>query len=218
VGAIRGAGSQFERALVNHLLWTTIAAYFLGSIPFGYLIVHLASGRDIRSEGSGNIGAANVTRRAGAAAGVVTLLLDAGKGTLAVWLAQHASAGNIRWMMLAAVAAVVGHVFPVWLRFRGGKGVATGLGVMLLICAKAVALAVILWILVVGFWRYASLGSMAAAAAMPIFVYFLYAPPLAPALPVSIGTTAISILVLWMHRPNLQRLIQGTENRLKLPF
>ena len=203
---------------MNHLVWTTIVAYLLGSIPFGYLIVRLASGRDIRSEGSGNTGAANVTRRAGAGAGLVTLLLDASKGTLAVWLAQRASAGNIRWMMLAAVAAVVGHVFPVWLRFHGGKGVATGLGVLLLICAKAVVLGLVLWILVVGFWRYASLGSMAAASAMPIFVYFLYAPPLAPALPVSVGTTAISILVLWMHRSNLQRLVQGTENRLKLPF
>jgi acyl phosphate:glycerol-3-phosphate acyltransferase len=207
-----------ERAFVNHLLllWTTVAAYFLGSIPFGYLIVHLASGRDIRSEGSGNIGAANVTRRAGAIAGVATLLLDASKGTLAVWLAQRASGGNIRWMMVAAVAGVVGHVFPVWLRFHGGKGVATGMGVMLLICAKAVAVAVVLWILVVVFWRYASLGSMVSAATMPVFVYFLYAPPLAPALPVSVGTTVISILVLWMHRANLQRLILGTENRLNL--
>lgn len=203
---------------MNHLLWTTVAAYFLGSIPFGYLIVRLTAGRDIRSEGSGNIGAANVTRRAGAWAGIATLVLDASKGTLGVWLAQHASRGNIRWMMLAAVAAVVGHVFPVWLRFQGGKGVATGLGVMLLICSKAVAIALLLWILVVGFWRYASLGSMATAAAMPIFVYFLYAPPHAPALPVSLGAVAISVLVLWMHRANLQRLIRGTENRLNLPF
>jgi glycerol-3-phosphate acyltransferase PlsY len=190
--------------------------YLCGSVPFGILLTRLAGGPDLRSVGSGNIGATNVLRTGRKGLAAVTLFGDMLKGTVAVLVTGYFF--DQGFALVAAIGAFLGHLFPVWLRFRGGKGVATGLGVMLLICAKAVALAVILWILVVGFWRYASMGSMAAAAAMPIFVYFLYAPPLAPALPVSVGTTVISILVLWMHRPNLQRLIQGTENRLKLPF
>lgn len=194
--------------------WTAGVAYLLGSIPFGVLIVKARGGPDIRSAGSGNIGAANVTRTAGAVAGVLTLLLDAGKGYLAVWIAERATGGNIRWMMIAAAAAVIGHVFPVWLRFRGGKGVATSLGAFLPICREAVLLAVVLWLLVVGFWRYSSLGSIVAMAALPVFVYFLYAPGHAPPMSVTLGTVAISLLVLWKHRGNMERLIAGKENRL----
>ena len=105
--------------------WTAGVAYLLGSIPFGVLIVKMRGGPDIRQSGSGNIGAANVMRNAGAAAGVLTLVLDAGKGYLAVWIAERGSYGSIRWMVIAAAAAVIGHIFPVWLQFRGGKGVAT---------------------------------------------------------------------------------------------
>lgn len=194
--------------------WTAGVAYLLGSIPFGVLIVKARGGPDIRSAGSGNIGAANVTRTAGAVAGVLTLLLDAGKGYLAVWIAERATGGNVRWMMIAAAAAVIGHVFPVWLRFRGGKGVATSLGAFLPICREAVLLAVVLWLLVVGFWRYSSLGSIVAMAALPVFVYFLYAPGHAPPMSVTLGTVAISLLVLWKHRGNMERLIAGKENRL----
>lgn len=194
--------------------WTAGVAYLLGSIPFGVLIVKARGGPDIRSAGSGNIGAANVTRTAGAVAGVLTLVLDAGKGYLAVWIAERATGGNIRWMMIAAAAAVIGHVFPVWLRFRGGKGVATSLGAFLPICREAVLLAVVLWLLVVGFWRYSSLGSIVAMAALPVFVYFLYAPGHAPPMSVTLGTVAISLLVLWKHRGNMERLIAGKENRL----
>ncbi len=193
-----------------------IVAYLLGSIPFGFLIVKASAGDDIRQHGSGNIGAANVARNAGLMAGALTLLLDAGKGYLAVWIASRwpASSSNARWMMAAAVVAVIGHMFPVWLRFKGGKGVATGLGVFLPICREAVAAAVILWILVVAFWRYSSLASMAAAAALPVFVYLLYAPRHAPPAYITLGTIFISILVLAKHRPNMQRLVAGTENRV----
>ena len=147
-----------------------VIAYLLGSIPFGLLIVKARGGPDLRSAGSGNIGAANVTRTAGAVAGLLTLLLDAGKGYLAVWIAERLANGATggRWMMIAAVAAVLGHMFPVWLRFKGGKGVATGLGVLLPICREAVAAGAVLWVLVVLFWRYSSLGSMVAAAALPV--------------------------------------------------
>jgi len=191
-----------------------LAAYLLGSIPFGLLVVKALGGPDIRAIGSGNIGAANVTRNAGKFAGVLTLLLDAGKGYAAVWLAAHQTRGNIRWMMVAAVCAIIGHMFPVWLGFKGGKGVATGLGVFLPIAWQAVAAGIVLWLLVVIFWRYSSLGSISAAVALPLFVYLLYAPGHAPPEFVSLGTVVISVLVLIKHRPNIARLVAGEEPRL----
>lgn len=194
--------------------WIAGVAYLLGSIPFGVLIVKMRGGPDIRQSGSGNIGAANVMRNAGAAAGVATLVLDAGKGYLAVGIADRASHGSVRWMALAAAAAVIGHIFPVWLGFSGGKGVATGLGAFLPICREAVLLAVVLWVLVVGFWRYSSLGSVVAIAALPVFVYFLYVPGHAPPEDVTLGIVGVSLLILWKHRINIQRLMEGTETRL----
>jgi glycerol-3-phosphate acyltransferase PlsY len=199
------------------LRWIALAAaYLLGSIPFGLLIVKAAAGKDIREAGSGNIGAANVARNAGALAGALTLLLDAAKGYLAVWIGGRATHENIHWMMAAGVLAVVGHMLPVWLGFKGGKGVATGLGVFLPICWQAVAVGVVLWLVVVAFWRYSSLGSIAAAAAMPLFVYVLYAPRHAPPSSVTLGTVLISLLILFKHRSNVERLISGRENRLTL--
>lgn len=193
-----------------------LIAYLLGSIPFGILIVKAQGKPDVRSTGSGNIGAANVARSAGAFAGILTLVCDAGKGYLAVWIAGHwaPASTNARWMIAAAVAAVVGHIFSVWLRFRGGKGVATMFGAFIPISGVAVGAAAILWILVVGFWRYSSLGSMASAAALPILIYLFYAPRHAPPMAVTYGTIFVSLLVLLKHRGNLQRLVAGTENRL----
>jgi glycerol-3-phosphate acyltransferase PlsY len=198
----------------NLTIFIPIGAYLLGSIPFGLLIVSAFGGPDIRQIGSGNIGAANVARNAGRLAGILTLILDAGKGYLAVWLAARFTSGNIRWMMIAAVLAVVGHMFPMWLGFKGGKGVATGLGVFLPICWQAVAAAAVLWLLVVIFWRYSSLGSISAAAALPLFVYLLYAPGHAPLEIVTFGTMLTSFLVLVKHRPNIERLLAGEEPRL----
>jgi len=194
--------------------WIPIVAYLLGSIPFGLLIVKAFGGGDIRAVGSGNIGAANVARNAGPVAGVLTLLLDAGKGFAAVWVAERWAAGSSRWMIAAAVAAVIGHMFPVWLGFKGGKGVATGLGVFIPICPEAAGAALALWILLVAFWRYSSLGSIVAAAALPILVYFLYAPRHAPPDHVLLGAVMISVLVLWKHRGNMRRLIAGEEARM----
>jgi glycerol-3-phosphate acyltransferase PlsY len=191
-----------------------VVAYLLGSIPFGLLIVRAQGGPDIRAIGSGNIGAANVTRHAGKFAGILTLLFDAGKGYLAVWLATHFSRGNIRWIMVAAVCAVVGHMFPIWLNFKGGKGVATGLGVFLPIAWQAVAAGIVLWLVVVIFWCYSSLGSISAAVALPFFVYLLYAPGHAPPEFVTLGTVIISVLVLVKHRPNIARLVAGEEPHL----
>ena len=196
-----------------------IVAYLLGSIPFGFLIVKGGDGDDIRERGSGNIGAANVARNAGLGAGLLTLVLDAAKGYAAVLIANRwAEGGNsARWMMAAAIAAVVGHIFPVWLGFKGGKGIATSLGVFVPICPEAVIAAAILWLLVVAFWRYSSLGSIVAAAAFPVLVYLLYAPRHAPPAYVTLGTILISLPVLVKHRANMERLIAGEEPRLGPP-
>jgi len=196
-----------------------IISYLLGSIPFGYLVVKAGEGDDIRDQGSGNIGAANVARNAGLVAGVLTLVLDAAKGYAAVLIAERWATGSnsTRWMMASAIAAVVGHMYPVWLGFKGGKGVATSLGVFIPICREAVLVAIILWILVVAFWRYSSLGSVVAAAALPVLVHLFYAPRHAPPGYVTQGTILISLLVLWKHRANIERLIAGDEPRLKIP-
>jgi len=194
--------------------WILVVAYFLGSVPFGLLIVKALGGGDIRAVGSGNIGAANVARNAGPLAGILTLILDAAKGYGAVWIAAHWTGGNGRWMIAAAVLAVIGHMFPVWLGFKGGKGVATGLGVFLPICWQAAAAALAIWILLVAFWRYSSLGSIVAAAALPGLVYLFYAPNRAPSDQILLGTVLISVLILWKHRENMRRLMAGQESRL----
>jgi len=203
------AGSQF--------LWGfVLLGYFLGSIPFGYLLVRAAGGGDIRFIGSGNIGATNVARTSGWSVGVATLFLDAAKGFLAVWLTEHFSRGNIRFMMYAGLAAILGHVFPVWLRFTGGKGVATALGVFLAISWAALAAAVLLFLLVALFWRYVSLASISAAAALPLLVYLLYAPGHAPPTAVSVSTLLAAIIVIVKHRDNIERLLAGTEPRFEM--
>jgi acyl phosphate:glycerol-3-phosphate acyltransferase len=199
------------------LLWLLpLAGYLAGSIPFGYLIVKLHRGGDIRTAGSGNIGATNVTRVAGAAAGALTLLLDAGKGYLAVWAAGRFTSGDITWMAITGLAAIVGHLFPVWIGFRGGKGVATAVGVFVPICWQAVLAALVIWVLTVAAWRYISLASMVAAAAMPLLIYALYAPGHAPPQGVSIAAVLAAVLIILKHRANFARLLAGTENRLKI--
>lgn len=196
-------------------LWPIpVIAYLLGSIPFGYLIVKLGHGSDVRVAGSGNIGATNVSRVAGIGPGIATFVLDTGKGYLAVWLAFHWPHSSIRWVMAAALAVIVGHMFCCWLGFRGGKGVATGLGVFLAISWQAMVAAILLWIVVIAFWRYVSLGSIAAAVALPFLVYLFYAPRHAPPRVVSLTSVAIAALIIWKHRENIARLIAGTENRL----
>jgi glycerol-3-phosphate acyltransferase PlsY len=191
--------------------WLAPVAYLVGSIPFGYLIVKLAGGGDIRFRGSGNIGATNVAREAGALPGVATLLLDGGKGYFAVWLAARVTENNARWMILAALLTIMGHSFPVWLRFHGGRGVATGAGVFLPICWQAVVGALIVWLLVLAFWRYVSLASISAAASLPLLVYLLYAPGHAPPQSISAGASFAMLLIIARHRSNIIRLLRGTE-------
>jgi glycerol-3-phosphate acyltransferase PlsY len=187
------------------------AAYFLGSIPFGLILAKLFAGSDIRKSGSGNIGATNVARVAGPAAGILTLLLDAAKGATAVWVAGRFTDQSSTVMTLAAATALIGHCFPVWLKFKGGKGVATALGVFLMLAPWAAVGALFVFIVVSMAWRYVSLGSVSAAAAMPLLMYFLWAPGHAPPLVVDFGTLFASALVIFKHDANLQRLVDGTE-------
>ena len=193
------------------LLTIPIAGYLLGSIPFGLLLTKAFGRGDVRKVGSGNIGATNVARAAGVAAGVLTLVLDVAKGAVAVLLAESLSKGSATWMMIAALAALVGHCFPVWLKFKGGKGVATAAGVFLVLSPLACLAGLILFVLVVVFWRYVSLGSVSAAAAMPLLIYLLWVPHRAPPLAITFGTMATSLLIIYKHRGNLQRLIEGGE-------
>jgi glycerol-3-phosphate acyltransferase PlsY len=190
-----------------------VAGYLLGSIPFGLLLTKLFGGGDVRKSGSGNIGATNVTRVAGPLAGILTLTFDTAKGAAAVWLAARVTNYRATWMVIAAFAVLLGHCYPIWLKFKGGKGVATALGIFLALSPLAALSALLLFILCVVYWRYVSLGSVAAAAAMPLLIYFLWAPGHAPPLSVDVGTLAIALLVIYKHDGNLQRLVEGTEPR-----
>src|SRR6202023_3732710 len=193
------------------LIAIPIVAYLLGSIPFGLLLTKLFGGGDVRKAGSGNIGATNVARVAGPLPGILTLLLDAAKGAAAVWLAARFSNESATWMMIAVLAALLGHCFPIWLRFRGGKGVATAAGAFLVLCPPALLGSVILFLIVLFFWRYVSLASISAAAAMPLLIYFLWAPHHAPPMIVTFGALAAAGIIVYKHDANIQRLVQGEE-------
>lgn len=197
-----------------------IAAYLLGSIPFGYLIVRTRTGADVRASGSGGTGATNVSRRAGKLAGIVTLLLDAAKGALAIVLARSfltEDFGINWWVAAASILALLGHCFPLWLGFRGGKGVATGVGVFLSLSPLAVACAGLIFILVVALTRYVSLGSIMAVAALPLFVWLLsaYVKPSASLAPMMTAALAAGAIIIIMHHANIGRLLRGTESKFK---
>ena len=198
-----------------------LQAYLLGSIPFGFLLVRLSVGDDVRETGSGGTGATNVTRRAGQRLGILTLLLDLLKGTAAVLVARALlGAGEAAewWACAAGAAAVLGHVFPVWLKFRGGKGVATGLGIFLVLAPLATLCAILLFVVVVWLWRYVSLGSMLAALVLPIAVWSLGALGVSdrPRRPILVLSILGAALIVLMHRANVGRLRRGEESRLKL--
>src|SRR5215467_6499080 len=193
-----------------------LAAFLCGSIPFGLLLGKLFGATDVRKTGSGNIGATNVARSVGLPAGILTLLLDGAKGAIPVWLARHYFPEHAAFQILAGLAALFGHCFPVWLKFRGGKGVATAAGVFLVLCLPAALGALLVFALVVGFWRYVSLASVSAAAAMPLLIYFLWAPHFAPPISVTVGSLAAALLIVYKHDANLQRLVEGTEPKFLL--
>ncbi|MBP1601311.1 MAG: acyl-phosphate glycerol 3-phosphate acyltransferase [Acidobacteria bacterium] len=183
-----------------------VIGYLLGSIPFGFLIVRVTAGADIRRQGSGNIGATNVFRKS-RWAGVGTLLLDGGKGYLAVLIARWMG-GDPAWQAIAALAAILGHVFTVWLRFKGGKGVATGCGAYLAICPAAVVTTLVVFVVTVAVTRYISLASILATGAFPLWAY-LYGEPASVLL---WGALGASVIIL-KHHQNIRRLFAGTESK-----
>ena len=186
-------------------------AYLLGSIPSGYLLVRFVRHQDIRQVGSGNIGATNVLRSGSKGLGVATLLLDLLKGYVAVMLARHIAPANYDLAVAAAIAAVLGHVFPVWLRFHGGKGVATALGVFLALLPAAALISLAVFLVIVLLSRYVSLASIVAAAVMPAAGIAL-APSRSPV--VVGGFVFLALLIIVKHHANVRRLLAGTENRL----
>ena len=187
------------------IVWIAVG-YLLGSIPFGLLLAR-AQGIDLRQVGSGNIGATNVLRTGNKGLAAATLLLDAGKGFLAVWLAQRFAVDG--WVMGAAgLAAFLGHVFPVWLGFRGGKGVATLLGATLALLPLAAVAFGLVWLAVAALTRYSSLGGMLGAVAIPVAAAALGRLDLVPWL------AAMVVVLLWKHRENIARLRAGTESRI----
>lgn len=190
------------------LILGCLAAFLCGSIPFGLLLVKLAGKGDVRAHGSGNIGATNVSRVGGKALGIVTLLLDILKGFLPVFLARQAGLGDGA-LSLVALAAVLGHVFTPWLKFQGGKGVATALGVALAFRASMVVPPLAVFLVLVLAFRYVSLGSVAAAAALPATL-LMRGGPVAVVLP----WTALALLVIVKHHDNIRRLLKGTESPL----
>jgi len=186
-------------------------AYLLGAIPFGYLLVKLKTGDDVRSKGSGNIGATNVMRTSGRIAGIATLLLDIGKGYLAVWLADRMSGGDWLVMSAAALTVMAGHAFPVFLRFQGGKAVASFVGAFLCLTPWALAAEVLVFVAVVAWTRHISMGSIVGAATFPLAVWLVARAPL-PALAASVIAAAF---IIYRHRSNIERLRSGTENVFK---
>ena len=217
------------------ILIIVAVSYLLGSIPFGYLLVRIFRGQDVRETGSGNIGATNVARAGSKGLAIATLLLDALKGygavAFAFWLAE-----SWRWesgvptstggqapptidsrtifllAALAAFCAILGHVFTVWLRFKGGKGVATAVGAFAALAPRAIVVAIVLFVIIVALTRYVSLGSMVAAAAFPLFVCWLSPSERATA-PVLLLIAASSFLIIVRHKDNIRRLLAGTESR-----
>jgi glycerol-3-phosphate acyltransferase PlsY len=217
-----------------------IIAYLLGSIPFGYILVRFFKKQDVRTLGSGNIGATNVVRSGAKGLGIATLILDAAKGYAAVWIGAQfflrshmmtgslseignlpssglqAMEGNFRDAFiaaaLAAVFAILGHMYPVWLKFKGGKGVATGVGVFLALAPAAVGLVLVIFIAIVWFSRYVSLGSIVATAAFPLLAWLLYRNSRAPV--IFLAAAIGALLIIARHHQNIRRLLSGTEHRL----
>jgi acyl phosphate:glycerol-3-phosphate acyltransferase len=196
---------------MHAILISAVAGYLLGSIPFGYLLVRAFRGADVRTTGSGNIGATNVARTS-PILGLLTLVFDALKGIAAVGLALTMFPGDRTVAFVAALAAISGHVFPVWLRFRGGKGVATGVGSFLLLTPKAILLAMAVFVAMMAMFRYVSLASVTAAATLPVFALLLREGPSSAQI-VLLATS--SALIILKHRQNIRRLLAGVEPKFR---
>jgi len=194
------------------LLQVAAVAYLVGSIPFSFLVARAFGVEDVRRVGSGNVGATNVLRNAGKAAGALALLLDLGKGAAATALAGRLAPGEAALPAVAAVAAVIGHMYPVWLRFEGGKGVATGLGALAPLVPKAALAALAAFAVVAAATRYVSLGSVGGALVLTALVFAARGLD-----PVAVAAALIAALVVFRHRSNLRRILWGTERRVGQP-
>ena len=189
-----------------------LAAYLIGAIPFGYLLVRLTSGQDVRSMGSGNIGATNVLRTTGRGLGFTTLLLDIAKGIVAVWIADRLLGGSVYWMSVSAICVMAGHAFPIFLKFHGGKAVASFVGAFLYLTPLPLLAVLVVFLITVGVTRYISLGSVLAAGFFPISVFLIDHPP-----GVVVITAAVAgAFIVWRHTSNLKRIRDGNENVFSL--
>jgi glycerol-3-phosphate acyltransferase PlsY len=185
------------------------AAYVLGSIPSALLVVWLMTGKDVRREGSGNVGATNAVRIGGIAAGILVTAMDVAKGALPVWAMSVLNPASV-WLAAAMLAAVVGHCYPVWLRFAGGKGVATAFGAFVVLAPVPALAALGVWVVVLAVGRWVSLASLIGAAAFPLLVSILEQP--GPVLLVGVSLAAVLIIV--RHHSNIRQLIAGSEPRI----
>lgn len=191
-------------------IFILIVIYLIAAIPSGVVLARMMGVEDVRQKGSGNIGATNVYRVAGKLAGVLTLLGDTLKGFLPLLAIKNWLSPTPEQLAIASAVAILGHCYPVYLRFKGGKGVATALGLFLVLSPKAVLGALIVFILTVALTRYISLGSVLAALSAPLLILLLNLPQ-----PIFLATLFIAMLVIWRHRSNIKRLLDGTENRFK---
>jgi glycerol-3-phosphate acyltransferase PlsY len=191
---------------------TAAYSYLLGSIPFGYILVRIFRGEDIRQTGSGNIGATNVSRTS-PGLGALTLILDALKGLAAVAITRMIFPGNNTLLGAAALSAIVGHMFPIWLRFRGGKGVATGLGSFLILAPKTILVMVAVFVVIFLAFRYVSLASILTVALFPLLAWILEPPGDNTAMLAFL--TAASLLIIIQHHENIRRLLARTESRFQ---
>jgi acyl phosphate:glycerol-3-phosphate acyltransferase len=186
--------------------------YLIGSLPFGYLLVRWKTGEDVRSLGSGNIGATNVLRTTGRMVAALTLLLDIAKGFFAVWLMDRFANASPAWLSAAALAVMAGHAYPVFLKFQGGKAVASFIGAFLYLTPVPMAAALVLFVIVVAATRHISMGSIIAAGSLPVAAWFIEHPPAV----VLLATLAAAVFIIYRHRANVSRLRAGTEYVLRL--
>jgi glycerol-3-phosphate acyltransferase PlsY len=189
-------------------LLVLVVAYLAGGIPFGYLLVKLKTGEDVRSKGSGNIGATNVLRTTGRAIAVVTLLLDIAKGFFAVWLAARLTGDSPEWMSAAALAVMAGHAFPIFLKFHGGKAVASFIGAFLYLTPIPLIASLVLFVIVVAATRHISLGSIVAAGSLPLAVWLIEHPPGV----VFMASIVAGAFIIYRHKENIRRIRAGTEH------
>jgi len=185
-----------------------LIAYLLGAIPFGFLLVKWKHGIDVRATGSGNIGATNVLRASGRVTSIATLALDIAKGYFAVWIAERFTGGSPLWMSAAALCVMAGHAYPVFLGFKGGKAVATFVGAFLRLTPGPLIAALVVFVGVVAWTRYISMGSVISAATFPLAVWIILHPPL----PVMVSAAAGAVLIVVRHRSNIEKVRAGSED------